>query len=117
MADTLGTTPTGKVVDTLAQVSEAVPEAVLSLHLHNANGQALETVTAAVNLGVTRFDAALAGFGGCPYAPGAAGNLDTLELVRHLHQLGHETGVNETALAELSDQARDTVRNARPITV
>lgn len=117
LADTLGTTPTDQVIDTLTQVIEAVPDVVLSLHLHNANDQALDTVTEAVKLGVTRYDAALAGFGGCPYAPGAAGNLDTLELVRHLHQLGHETGVDEQLLAALSERARASVTAGQPITV
>lgn len=117
LADTLGTTPPEKVLDTLLQVKAAVPEATLSLHLHNAHGQALETVTAAVDHGVVRFDAALAGFGGCPFAPGAAGNLDTLELVRHLHALGHDTGIDEQTLETLGNQARETVRTAASLPV
>lgn len=117
LADTLGTTPTAKVIDTLTQVIGAVPDIRLSLHLHNVHGQALETVTEAIKLGVARYDAALAGFGGCPYAPGAAGNLDTLELVRHLHQLGHDTDIDEELLAALSDRARASVAAGQPITV
>lgn len=115
LADTLGTTPPEKVIDTVIKVRAAVPDVVLSLHLHNADGQALETVTLALEQGITRFDSALAGFGGCPFAPGAAGNLDTLELIRHLHALGHETGIDEVALEKLGDRARELVRAARPI--
>lgn len=117
LADTLGTTSTTKVIDTLTHIMETVPDITLSLHLHNAHGQALETVTAAASLGVARYDAALGGFGGCPYAPGAAGNLDTLELVRHLHHLGHDTGIDEELLAALSDRAHASVAAGQPITV
>ena len=117
LADTLGTTPPEKVIDTVLQVKAAIPEATLSLHLHNAHGQALDTVAAAIEHGVVRFDAALAGFGGCPFAPGAAGNLDTLELVRHIHALSHHTGIDEQALEVLSTQARESVRTASALPV
>ncbi|OKX87061.1 hydroxymethylglutaryl-CoA lyase [Corynebacterium glutamicum] len=109
LADTLGTTPTEKVIDTVSQVLDAVPGIKLSLHLHNAHGQALNTVTAALELGISLFDASLGGFGGCPFAPGAAGNLDILDLVRHLHSLGVETGIDEQALAFATVQAQQAV--------
>lgn len=115
LADTLGTTPTEKVIDTLTQVRTALPEVNLSLHLHNAHGQGLKTVTAAIELGITRFDAALGGFGGCPFAPGAAGNLDTLELVRHLHGLGVTTGTDEDALLAATEQAQAAVAAGQPL--
>lgn len=117
LADTLGTAEPALVLDTVRAVQSEVSGITLSLHLHNAHGRALETVTAAVDQGITRFDAALAGFGGCPFAPGAAGNLDTLELVHHLHALGLDTGIDAGALADLSDRARASVSAAQPITV
>jgi hydroxymethylglutaryl-CoA lyase len=82
LADTLGTTPTEKVMASLQHVRDAEPDLTYYLHLHNAHGQALGTADAAVNAGVVRFDAALGGYGGCPFAPGAHGNIATEELVR-----------------------------------
>ncbi|MGW6173794.1 hydroxymethylglutaryl-CoA lyase [Arthrobacter sp. NPDC055138] len=112
LADTLGTTPTDRVIESLGIVRTAHPDAELSLHLHDAHRQALATALAAVELGVTRFDAALAGFGGCPFAPGAHGNLATEALVRTMHEAGHQTGIDEDALAEAAAAARDAVARA-----
>jgi hydroxymethylglutaryl-CoA lyase len=112
LADTLGNTPTDRLMATVRHVRDAAPEGVYSLHLHNALGQALDTATAAVEEGIVRFDAALGGYGGCPFAPGAAGNLDTLALVTHLHALGHDTGIDPDRLAEAVDLAHRVVREA-----
>lgn len=112
LADTLGTTATERVLSTLATVIAANPDADLALHLHDAHGQALATALAAIDLGVTRFDAALAGYGGCPFAPGAHGNLATEELVRTLHGAGHETGIDEAALVVAVTAARAAVEHA-----
>lgn len=115
LADTIGTTPTDQVLSALTTVRAAHPEAALSLHLHDAHGQALATALGAIELGVTRFDAALAGFGGCPFAPGAHGNLATEELVRTLHAAGHETGIDEVKLAVAATAAREAVERAPTI--
>lgn len=117
LADTLGTTPTGRVIEALETVMAANPQATLSLHLHDAHSQALATALAAIELGVTRFDAALAGYGGCPFAPGAHGNLATEELVRALHGAGHETGIDEAALAIAAMAARAAVEQSPRIPV
>jgi hydroxymethylglutaryl-CoA lyase len=112
LADTLGTTPTGQVLATLSHVRDAEPGLTYYLHLHNAHGQALATAAAAVSAGVVRFDAALGGYGGCPFAPGAHGNIATEELVQYLHDAGHQTGVNEDRLAEAVRLARDIVMHS-----
>lgn len=112
LADTLGTTTTGQVLATLAHVRDAEPSLTYYLHLHNAHGQALATAGAAVSAGVVRFDAALGGFGGCPFAPGAHGNIATEQLVRFLHDAGHDTGIDEDRLAEAISLARETVTRA-----
>lgn len=112
LADTLGTTTTERVLSALETVIAANPQANLSLHLHDAHGQALATVLASTELGVTRFDAALAGYGGCPFAPGAHGNLATEELVHALHGAGHATGIDEGALAVAAIAARAAVERS-----
>jgi hydroxymethylglutaryl-CoA lyase len=112
LADTLGTTPTEKVLASLNHVRDAEPDLTYYLHLHNAHHQALATAGAAVSAGVVRFDAALGGYGGCPFAPGAHGNIATEELVRYLHDAGHDTGIDEDRLAEAVRLARDVVAHS-----
>ena len=112
LADTLGTTPTGQILASLVQVRGAEPDLTYYLHLHNAHGQALATAGAAVSAGVVRFDAALGGYGGCPFAPGAHGNLATEDLVRFLHDAGHETGIDEDRLAAAVRLARDILAHS-----
>lgn len=112
LADTLGTTPTEKVLASLYHVRDAEPDLTYYLHLHNAHHQALATAGAAVGAGVVRFDAALGGYGGCPFAPGAHGNIATEELVRYLHYAGHETGIDEDRLADAVRLAREVVAHS-----
>jgi hydroxymethylglutaryl-CoA lyase len=112
LADTVGTTSTEQVLASLDHVREAEPDLIYYLHLHNADGQALATASAAVDTGIIRFDAALGGYGGCPFAPGAHGNIATEKLVRHLHEAGHETGIDENRLADAVRLARDVVTHS-----
>ena len=115
LADTLGIATTDQVLESVAAVRAALPDAELSLHLHNAHSQALDTVLAAVDLGITHFDAALGGYGGCPFAPGAHGNLATEELVAALHAHGHTTGIDENVLADAVDLVHQSLGRARPL--
>jgi hydroxymethylglutaryl-CoA lyase len=71
-----------------------VPLSKVALHLHDTRGTALANVYAALQYGVATFDSAAGGLGGCPYAPGASGNLATEDLLYMLHGLGIETGVS-----------------------
>jgi hydroxymethylglutaryl-CoA lyase len=106
LADTLGTASTERVLRSVGAVRDALPDLDLNLHLHNAHGQALATVDAALLLGVHRFDSSLGGLGRCPFAPGAHGNLATEQLVAHLHADGITTGIDEPALARASTVLR-----------
>lgn len=109
LADTLGIATTEHVLRSVSAVREAMPHVALGLHLHDAHGQALTTaLTAATELRIEHFDSAAGGYGGCPYAPGAHGNLATEKLVAHFHSHGVETGIDEPAL----DVAVRTVREA-----
>ena len=97
LADTLGAADPLHVKTLVGEVQAAVPLPV-SLHLHNTYGMALASAFAALEAGITRFDASVGGLGGCPYAPGAAGNVATEDLVFMLHRLGYETSVDEAGL-------------------
>lgn len=89
--------------------------ATLALHLHDAHGRALETVTAAIEAGITRFDSATGGYGGCPFAPGAHGNLATEQLVEHLHAAGHRTGIDPSALTDVAGRLQAVLADAAPV--
>ena len=99
VADTIGRATPRHVDTMLAQVITSVPEQMLACHFHDTSGQALANVDAALMRGVRIFDSAVGGLGGCPYAPGAAGNLRTEALVAHLTAAGHTHGVDAAALA------------------
>ncbi len=112
LADTTGVAPTEHVATLLGEVRRAMPDLDLWLHLHDGRGQALDTVDAALELGVTEFDSALGGFGGCPFVAGAPGNLDTARLVRHLHRRGVSTGVDPALLDSAERLLRAILREA-----
>jgi isopropylmalate/homocitrate/citramalate synthase len=84
----------------VAAVAERVPLDRIALHLHDTGGRALENVAAGLAAGVRTFDASAAGLGGCPFAPGAPGNVATEALVRFLDREGFETGVDPDAVEQ-----------------
>jgi hydroxymethylglutaryl-CoA lyase len=94
LADTLGRANPRQVTRTVGDVRAAYPGLALNLHLHNTYGMAMAGVMAGLDAGVRSFDASIAGVGGCPFAPGAAGNAATEDLVFMLHELGFETGIS-----------------------
>jgi hydroxymethylglutaryl-CoA lyase len=100
IADTIGIAHPGQMPRVLDAVLARVPLERVALHLHDTRGTALANVLVALSFGISTFDASAGGLGGCPYAPGAAGNLATEDLVYMLNGLGAETGV---ALAALTD--------------
>ena len=92
--DTIGTTVPGRVTDLVAAVRDAVPEVPIGVHLHNTRGSGLACVLAAVQAGVVQIDASVGGLGGCPFAPGASGNIATEEVVYLLEESGIDTGLD-----------------------
>ena len=98
ISDTIGAAGPRDVAATTAYLLETIPAARLALHFHDTYGTALANVLAGLELGISTFDASTAGLGGCPYAPGAAGNLATEDLVYMLERSGVETGVDLEAL-------------------
>jgi isopropylmalate/homocitrate/citramalate synthase len=100
LGDTIGVGTPEKARRMIDRVAEAVPVAHLGVHFHDTYGQALANTLVCLERGVTVADASAAGLGGCPYAPGAAGNLATEDLLYMLHGLGIETGVDLDKVAE-----------------
>jgi len=84
--------------DQVSRLCEALrarfPQLQLTLHFHNTRGMGLANVMAAVQQGIDRFDGSLGGLGGCPYAPGASGNICTEDAIHMLHAVGHDTGID-----------------------
>ncbi|HBT01716.1 MAG TPA: hydroxymethylglutaryl-CoA lyase [Citreicella sp.] len=106
LADTIGRARPEAVAAMLEAVLQGLPADRLAGHFHDTAGQALANVEVALDLGLRVFDAAAGGLGGCPYAPGAAGNLATEALAARLADLGYETGLDAAVLAEAADIAR-----------
>ena len=102
VSDTIGIAHPGQVPRVLEAVLAKLPAHRVALHFHDTRGTALANVLASLPFGITTFDASAGGLGGCPYAPGAAGNLATDDLIYMLNGLGAETGVSLDALSEAS---------------
>ena len=103
ISDTIGVAHPGQVpVVIQAALAQGVRVEQLALHFHDTRGQALANVMAALPLGIRTFDASAGGLGGCPFAPGATGNLATEDLIYMLDGLGYETGVSLPALLDAS---------------
>jgi hydroxymethylglutaryl-CoA lyase len=98
IGDTIGVAVPEQVPGVVAAVAERVPLDRIALHLHDTGGRAVENVAAGLTAGIRRFDSSAAGLGGCPFAPGAPGNVATEALVRFLHREGFETGVDPDAV-------------------
>lgn len=94
LGDTIGVGTPLQTARLCAMFLEHCPAEKLALHLHDTRGTALANALVGLGMGITTFDASVAGLGGCPYAPGAAGNLATEDLVYMLHGMGCETGVD-----------------------
>jgi hydroxymethylglutaryl-CoA lyase len=105
--DTTGMATPGRVWQLVGEFRLAYPNAVLNLHFHNTRGTGLANVLAALELGVVDFDASVGGLGGCPYAPGATGNIATEELVHMVQDMGISTGIDlESMIGAAADAER-----------
>ena len=100
LGDTVGVGTPSKAAALIDRVAEAVPLNAIGIHFHDTYGQALANTLACLDRGVRVADSSVSGLGGCPYAPGAAGNLATEDLIYMLDGLGMETGVDLDAVAE-----------------
>ena len=101
LSDTTGYADPAKVRRLVRLVRHAVGDRLTTLHLHNTRGLGLANVVAGLEEGITTFDASLGGIGGCPFAPGASGNIVTEDLVFMLQAMGLDTGIDLAALLEV----------------
>lgn len=112
--DTTGMATPTRVEQLVELTRDRLGDVPLTLHFHNTRGTGLANVLAALQLGITDFDASVGGLGGCPYAPGASGNIATEELVHMLADMGIETGVDLDALLEVAALAQRLVGHELP---
>lgn len=114
IADTIGTTTPGRVSSLIAQLRPVIGDLPLGAHFHNTRGSGLASAYAAVNAGVTRLDSSVGGLGGCPFAPGATGNIATEDLVYLLTDSGIDVDVDLQAAIAAADVAKSTVGHDLP---
>ncbi len=115
LSDTTGHSTPGRIAKSLEKILKIVPAKKLSLHLHDTRGLALANICCAIEKGISRFDSSFGGLGGCPYAPGAAGNLATEDLIYLLNQ--EKISKDKISLEKIAEvSAIAEVRLARPLT-
>ncbi len=112
--DTTGMATPTRVEALVTETRGKLPGVNLGLHFHNTRGTGLANVLTALQLGVTNFDASVGGLGGCPYAPGASGNIATEELVHMLEDMGVATGVDLERLLLVAAEAEQLVGHELP---
>jgi hydroxymethylglutaryl-CoA lyase len=114
IADTIGTATPGRVSSLIAALRPRIGAKVLGAHFHNSRGAGLASAYTAVSCGVTRLDASVGGLGGCPFAPGATGNIATEDLVYLLRDSDIDTGVDLQAAIAAAEVARTVVGHDLP---
>jgi len=114
LGDTTGMANPAQVTQMVERIKPRLAETGLALHFHDTRGAALANILAALQEGVTVFDGSIGGLGGCPYAPGASGNIATEDLVNMLEEMGIETGVNLEKLIQCAQYAREVIKKDLP---
>src|SRR5207344_1706031 len=111
---TTGMATPSRVIELVGETYLRHPDVPLNLHFHNTRGTGLANVLAALELGVSDFDASVGGLGGCPYAPGATGNIATEELVHMVEDMGVVTGIDLDAMIAAAAEAEGIVGRELP---
>ncbi|MCC7382226.1 MAG: hydroxymethylglutaryl-CoA lyase [Deltaproteobacteria bacterium] len=114
LGDTIGVANPRQVERVVARLAQDTPVEKLALHMHDTRGTALANVLAGLGAGIRTFDSAFGGLGGCPYAPGASGNLATEDLVYMLEEMGHPTGVDLDRVVDASMRVTGLVGRTLP---
>lgn len=114
LSDTIGAGTPRLTRDILARAIDVLPLDAIAMHMHDTRGTALANILVGLELGVRHFDGSVGGMGGCPYAPGAAGNVATEDLVYLLHGMGIATGIDLERLVEAARAAESIVGRKLP---
>jgi hydroxymethylglutaryl-CoA lyase len=114
LGDTIGVANPRQVRDVLTRVLAEIPKPEIAVHFHDTRGTALANILVAVEMGMTTVDAALGGLGGCPYAPGASGNVATEDVIYMLEGMGVRTGVDLDRLVDCARLASTLVGHEVP---
>jgi hydroxymethylglutaryl-CoA lyase len=114
ICDTTGMAHPAQVAQMAQSMQKMFPDLQLTFHFHNTRGMGLANVLAAVQAGVIRFDGSLGGLGGCPYAPGASGNISSEDAIHMLDAMGYDTGIDLAKLLELARQLAIIVGHTVP---
>ncbi|OQP07253.1 hydroxymethylglutaryl-CoA lyase [Geobacillus sp. 46C-IIa] len=114
LGDTIGVATPKQVEDVLADVLRHFPSERIAMHFHDTRGTALANILVSMEMGITTFDSSLGGLGGCPYAPGASGNVATDDLVYMLHGMGIDTGINVEQLTKAALFIREKIGRPLP---
>jgi hydroxymethylglutaryl-CoA lyase len=109
LGDTIGIGTPSQTQHILEAVGECLPKEKIAIHLHDTRGTALANALVALSLGITTFDSSIGGLGGCPYAPGAAGNLATEDLVFMLEGMNISTGIRLDTLVQAGELAQSLI--------
>jgi hydroxymethylglutaryl-CoA lyase len=109
LADSVGMANPRQVYNMVGQLRNNFPDMTFTMHLHNTRGMAIANAFAAMQQGIVNFDSSIAGLGGCPYAPGATGNVATEDLVHTLSEMGIETGIDLDTLINVAKEVKQII--------
>lgn len=111
VADTIGMAAPNESYALFKKIMEAFPDTLIAAHFHDTRKMALANIYAALHAGVTRFDSSAGGIGGCPFAPGATGNVATEDVVNMLHRMGVDTGIDLDQLCDAVQKIEHHISN------
>ena len=114
LGDTTGMATPPVVTRTVEAIRSRHPHAIIALHFHNTRGIGLANVMNGLELGIREYESSFGGLGGCPFAPGATGNICTEDLVYLLHECGYETGIDLDALADVARRVQQVMQRDLP---
>ena len=114
LGDTIGVGTPTQTAEIVGEISKLVPLEQIALHLHDTRGTALANALIGLSMGITTFDSSIGGLGGCPYAPGAAGNLSTEDLVYMLQGMGVDTGIDLPKLVLAGELGQELIGRKLP---
>ncbi|WP_026683855.1 hydroxymethylglutaryl-CoA lyase [Heyndrickxia coagulans] len=109
LADSTGMANPRQVYNTVGELRNNFPDVIFTMHLHNTRGMAIANAFAAMQQSIIQFDSSITGLGGCPYAPGATGNVATEDLVHAFSEMGIETGINLETLINVAKEVKQII--------